>query len=237
MGKVDERSKNWKSCRTFQQNPYENYIQSPIGLVPKAGNKTRLIFHLSYNFSDNLEEDGSLNYFTPKEKCSVHYNDLDQAVKAILKVIEITGTKTVVFSKSDLSNAFRVLPLNCRSHAWLIMKAVDPVSGETVYFIDKCLPFGASISCAHFQRVSNALRVLIEHRTLTFQLVTNYLDDFLFVEITIIACNAITEQFLQLCEELGFLVSMEKTEWACEILVFLGVLLNGKSLTLAIPEE
>ena len=26
---------------------FKNYIQSPIGLVPKAGNQTRLIFHLS----------------------------------------------------------------------------------------------------------------------------------------------------------------------------------------------
>ena len=32
--------------------PFVNYIQSPIGLVPKAGNKTRLIFHLSYDFGE-----------------------------------------------------------------------------------------------------------------------------------------------------------------------------------------
>ena len=30
--------------------PFKNYMQSPIGLVPKAGNKTHLIFHLSYDF-------------------------------------------------------------------------------------------------------------------------------------------------------------------------------------------
>ena len=28
----------------FKKPPFDNYIQSPIGLVPKAGNKTRLIF-------------------------------------------------------------------------------------------------------------------------------------------------------------------------------------------------
>ena len=42
--------------------------QSPIDLVPKAGNKTRLIFHLSYDFND---EDRSLNYHTPEEMCTV----------------------------------------------------------------------------------------------------------------------------------------------------------------------
>ena len=31
----------------FDEIPYQNYIQSPIGLVPKKGGKHRLIFHLS----------------------------------------------------------------------------------------------------------------------------------------------------------------------------------------------
>ena len=66
----------------FKMVPYEHYIQSPIGLVPKKGNKTRLIFHLSYNFSDttDTDQDGSLNYFMPKEICTTKYNDLDHAV-------------------------------------------------------------------------------------------------------------------------------------------------------------
>ena len=33
----------------FEDIPFEHFIQSPIGLVPKdGGKKTRLIFHLSY---------------------------------------------------------------------------------------------------------------------------------------------------------------------------------------------
>ena len=33
----------------FESIPFDSYIQSPIGLVPKDGGKdTRLIFHLSY---------------------------------------------------------------------------------------------------------------------------------------------------------------------------------------------
>ena len=60
--------------------PSQNYIQSPIGLVPKAGNlgKTRLIFHLLYDFK-RKQAMGSLNAFTPKSKCSVKYNDLNYA--------------------------------------------------------------------------------------------------------------------------------------------------------------
>ena len=48
----------------YDKVPFQNYIQSPIGLVPKAGNKTRLIFHLSYRFPNGNE---SVNYWTPHE--------------------------------------------------------------------------------------------------------------------------------------------------------------------------
>ena len=36
--------------------PFQNFIQSPIGLVPKAGGKTRLIFHLSYQFQNGMSQ-------------------------------------------------------------------------------------------------------------------------------------------------------------------------------------
>ena len=63
----------------------DNYVQSPIGLVPKAGGKARLIFHLSYNIS-TAPEDQSINSFIPQERCSVKYNDLDAAIKSCLEV-------------------------------------------------------------------------------------------------------------------------------------------------------
>ena len=73
----------------FNEIPYKNYIQSPIGLVPKAGGKTRLIFCLSYTF-DKGDDLGSLNQHTPKHQCSVQYQDLDHAVHAYLHLVEIT---------------------------------------------------------------------------------------------------------------------------------------------------
>ena len=33
----------------YEWIPFQNYIQSPIGLVPKGEDQTRLIFHLSYD--------------------------------------------------------------------------------------------------------------------------------------------------------------------------------------------
>ena len=214
--------------------PFDNYIQSPIGLVPKAGNKTRLIFHLSFNFSDK-PEDSSLNSFTPQEQCTVKYNDLDCAVRTCLA---IGGRNNPVYlAKSDLMSAFRMLPIKKQHWCWPILKAEDPRDGIAKYFVDKCLPFGASISCSHFQRFSNGLKFLIEYLTGKRMHLVNYLDDFLFVETTVHRCNSLVRSFLSLCEDIKLPVSLDKTEWACEKLVFLGIMLDGTNFVLAIPPE
>ena len=67
----------------FDQLPFEYYIQSPIGLVPKANNQTRLIFHLSYDFKNSGNT--SVSACTLEELCSIQYRDLDFAIKCCLK--------------------------------------------------------------------------------------------------------------------------------------------------------
>ena len=71
----------------YDDIPYENFIQSPIGLVPKQGNQTRLIFHLSYDFGPENRQ-ASFNHHTPKDLCKVKYNDLDFAVRACLDLLK-----------------------------------------------------------------------------------------------------------------------------------------------------
>ena len=70
----------------YSSPPFDFYVQSPIGLVPKAKDKTRLIFHLSYDFGPE-ERSKSINHHTPAELCSVRYNDLDHAVKNCLRLL------------------------------------------------------------------------------------------------------------------------------------------------------
>ena len=165
----------------FEHIPYKDFIQSPIGLVPKAGNKTRLIFHLSYSFGKGEE---SLNYYTPPELCSVNYPDLDHAGNSCLNISSEAGVNSFFLAKMDLMSAFRVLPIQKDQWCWLIMKAEDPrKKGSNMYFVNKVLPFGSSISCSLYQRFSNGLRHLVEYFTGGRQAVTNYLDDFLFVQV------------------------------------------------------
>ena len=115
------------------------------------------------------------------------------------------------------------------------MKAVNPLDGKTYYFVDKCLPFGASISCSHFQRFSNAIKHIVQWKTKND--LVNYLDDFLFAALIAFLCNNQVRTFLDICKEINFPVSLEKTFWATTTLTFLGLLIDTVNQCVAIPGE
>ena len=153
----------------FDYPPFEHFVQSPTGLVPKdKGTKTRLIFHLSYPRNGE-----SVNKGISHSKCSVKYPAFDDAIKLCLQ--EGVGCS---IGKSDMSSVFRHVPL-AKSDWWLlVMKAEHPITKKICYFVDKCLPFGSSISCAIFQAISDAIAWIVEYRTKKPNV--NYLDDYLF---------------------------------------------------------
>ena len=156
--KVMKEVKERRLAGPYETIPFEHYVQSPIGLVPKAQDKTRLIFHLSYNFSEEDDNRKSINHYIRKELCSVKYNDLDAAVKACLDAKDFVTSqfkeqKPVIFlGKSDGLSTFRQIPLTRKCWKFLVIMAEDPNdSNKKKYFVDKCLPFGSSISCAIYQ--------------------------------------------------------------------------------------
>ena len=97
--KVMKEVKLKRYAGPFDRPLYENYIQSPIGLVPKdSGKSVRLIFHLSCPRTGNQK---SVNAGIPKGKCSVKYPDFEQAIK----LCQMAG-KSAKAVKSDMSSAF-----------------------------------------------------------------------------------------------------------------------------------
>ena len=223
--------------------PFENFIQSSAGLVPKDNEKkTRLIFHLSFDFGPEHSQK-SFNYHTPDDLCSVKYNDLDHAVQSSLQLLSLYKNESseLFYAKSDCSHAFRVVPALVKQRCWLLLAAKDPVTKEQYFFVDLCLPFGASISCAIFQSFSDALKFITEFKLDMIFIfpprITNYLDDFLFIAITLGICNKSVEEFLKICVTIGCPISQDKTEWATQLIVFLGVLLNGRLKLLSIPVD
>ena len=178
----------------------------------------------------------------PDEFCSVTYRDLDHAVSNCLKLLKQVGHKhKLYYSKTDVRLAFRLVPLLPSQYRWLVLKAQDPVTGEMFYFVDKCLPFGVSISCAIFQAFLDALahimKVWMSEERKNPDCLTNYLDDFLFLAYTKLLCDQLVHRFLQLCKLVGCPIAKEKTKWGMMRIIFLGILLDGEQYTLAIPED
>ena len=114
----------------FEELPFQFFVQSPIGLVPKdKGLKTRLIFHLSY------PKDGdSVNSGILKEYCTVHYPDFKCAVDLCIE-----AGRFCKLAKSDMSSAFRHVPLRWDQWFLMVMRATHPVTKRTYFFVDKCL--------------------------------------------------------------------------------------------------
>ena len=227
--KVMKEVKEKRYAGPFETIPFENYIQSPIGLVPKdGGKKTRLIFHLSHPRDTN--KGFSINNSTPKELTKVSYTEFDEAIRLCIK----DGPGCYI-GKSDMTSAFRHLAMNKKFWKFLIMKAQDPKTNKWFYFIDKCMPFGASISCSHFQRFSNAIAHIVKYYTRKDNI--NYLDNFFFTHLLKMMCNHQIETFIKICDSINFPVSMDKTFWATTNLSFLGLLIDTINQLICIPVD
>ena len=137
--------------------------------------------------------------------------------------------------KSDMSSAFRILGIMPSQYCLLVLKATSPFDGKTYFFIDKNLPFGGSISCSHFQRVSDSIAFLVRHRT--NRKPVNYLDDYLFAAALRRSCNWQMRCFLSICGEINFPVALDKTFWGTQILVFLGLLIDTVNQVISIPAD
>ena len=158
------------------------------------------------------------------------YPDFNEAVQLCIKA----GVNCKI-AKSDMKSAFRNLGIRRQDWKFLVMKAISLIDGKTYYIVDKCLPFGASISCSHFQRFSNAVKHLVQWRTK--RSLVNYLDDYYFAELMKLLCNNQVKEFLQVCESISFPVSLEKTFWATTKLVFLGLLIDTLNQCVCTPTE
>ena len=241
--KVMKEVKLKRYAGPYLEVPYQNFIQSPIGLVPKDhGKDTRLIFHLSY------PKDGdSVNSCTPKHLCKVKYPEFEDAIERCCEEEEIIrqlqgwnkyyGNEKIQIhsAKSDVKSAFHLVPLRILDFHLLIMKAINPVDGKTYFFVDKCLPFGASQSCQIFQDFSNSLAHI--QRVKSGKVPINYLDDYYFVAWLRSLCDQQIQTFLDICHQISVPISLEKTVWSTTSIVFLGLLIDSVKRIVAIPIE
>ena len=115
------------------------------------------------------------------------------------------------------------------------MKARSPFDGKWWFFYDKCLAFGAAISCAHFQMVSDSVAFLVRWKTQ--KLPINYLDDYLFASFLKCYCNQQLKIFIEICGKIGMPINLEKTQWASTQMTFLGFLIDTIRRLVFVPYQ
>ena len=186
-----------------------------------------MIFHLSYLRNDKKQ---SVNSNTPTELSRVIYPQFDATIKHCLE--EGVDCYLGMFR---FFCSLRYLGMRVHDFCWLAMKAQNPKTGKWCYFVDKCLPFGTSISCTIFQEVLDAIVFVVKHSTRKTPI--NYLDDYLFIAFLKSQCNDQVEKFIQICKDINFPINLDKTFWASTILTFLGLLIDTVHQMVAIPND
>jgi hypothetical protein len=203
----------------FDEPPFPRFRVSPVGLVQKKeSNDFRLIHHLS--FPNKI----SVNDFIPQEFSSVQYMHFDEAVTMVQNL-----GRNALLAKTDIQSAFRLLPINPSDYDLLGIKH------RGKYYFDKCLPFGASISCATFEKFSSFLEWCTKEKSGSNN-VKHYLDDFLFGgRSKTLECKNLLADFVKLCDELCVPLAVKKTVQPTTVIVFLGLTLDTNRMEIRIP--
>ena len=134
-------------------------------------------------------------------------------------------------AKTDIKSAFRLLRVSPSDFDQL------GFSFDNKFYFDKCLPFGASISCSLFEKFSTALHWFTEQKTGNKDIL-HYLDDFLFgAEADSPKCQFTLQTFRDICKLWGVPVAEDKTVEPTEILTFLGIEFDTLAMELRLPNE
>ena len=141
------------------------------------------------------------------------------------------------YGTMDLSSAFRILPTKPKQCFLTVLKAEDSIKKKIYCFVDKNLAMGSSISCSHFQRFSNCLRHVTEYLAGVNAQIVNYLDDFLYIDISEVKCQFIMDTFKQVCTEIGVPIAQEKTRFLSNRIIFQGILMCGNLRILSLLIE
>lgn len=204
----------------FNFPPFPSLQISPLGLVPKKDGDYRLIHHLSY------PEFNSINHFIDPSACSVHYASVDDAAA----IVATLGSGTLL-AKSDVKSAFRLLPVACSDFELLGFKF------NTKYYYDKMMPFGASISCATWERFATALHWIIQNKSRNPHIL-HYLDDFLFAGSgNSDQCKSTLALFKQICQDIGVPLALEKTTEPSTTMTFLGIEFDTTNMIMRLPND
>ena len=168
----------------------------------------------------------SVNDGISPEFSSVRYATIADAIR----LIRAAGTGCFL-SKTDIKNAFRIIPVHPKDYNLLGIKWHDQ------YYFDKCMPMGCSSSCRTFELFSSALEWVAQKKLHISHIIIHLLDDFLIVAASREICQRQLNLFVDLCGHLGVPIAPEKTCGPATTLSFPGIELDTIQLEARLPAE
>ena len=164
------------------QNPKSLGFFNRLFLVPKPNNKWRPILDLS-----------NLNPFLKVEKFKM---ETPETIRTSLQQGEWV-------TSIDFTDAYFHVPIQEQSRKYLRFH----VQGQTYQF--KALPFGLSTAPMEFTVIAKEVKLMAMHKGIRIH---QYLDDWLVRAKSHPVCLQHTRNLLKICQDLGWLVNMEKSE-------------------------
>ena len=171
-----------KNAVELVQNQTSLGFFNRLFLVPKPNNKWRPILDLS-----------NLNLFLRTEKFKM---EMPETIRTSLQQGEWV-------TSLDFKDAYFHIPIQEKSRKYLRFH----VQGQTYQF--KALPFGLSTAPMEFTVVAKEVKLTATHQGIRIH---QYLDDWLVRAKSHQACHQHTQTLVKLCQKLGWLVNLEKSE-------------------------
>ena len=208
----------------FSVPPFEKFVVSPLGAIPKrGGDKIRLIHDLSYPASD------SVNLAIDPEDYSLHYSSIDVAVAACAKFND------PILANIDIKDAYKAVGV-AKEH-WHLLGLKWQLPGvEGSYYFGKVLSFGLRSAPALFDDYANALEKVMPLAGVKSEIV-RYVDDFLLVGGSVAQVEKDLEAVIEIARAAGFTIQSSKVTSPCKILEFLGIVIDLELGILKISEQ
>ena len=220
LSKINEEIKLGRIAGPFKIPPLKNFVVSPLALrAKKNSQKIRLLHNLSAPYDGS-----SINFNIPDEAAKVTYANITNALEIIL------NKKCCFLAKTDIADAFRLIPLAKQDHHLMGFKIKDN------FYYDMCLPMGCRSSCAIFERFSDALLYILKTKYKVTNVV-KVLDDFLFLGSTRAECEKGLTAFREIAKIINLPIAEHKTLGPTRVLTFLGIEIDTVLQQVRIPED
>ena len=205
----------------FSSPPLPNFHSSPLGLVAKKEpGAFRIIHDLSF------PEGRSVNSGISPDFTRVQYQTLDEALDIIVSL----GSNSLI-AKADIEAAYRIIPIHPDSVHLL------GFTWNGMYYYDRCLPFGLSVSCRIFEAFSHAIHWILMHHFKVPHM-THILDDFMFFgPAQSKVCSRSLLSFLTLSAETGIPVKVPKTCPPSPTAVLYGIQVDTAMMEARLPQD